>query len=619
MAVHLVSARETLQTQIRLKNSDNAQALALTLSQQGGEQRLMELAMAAQFDTGFYRSIRLVRTDGAVAFDRRADTAPLEAPAWFVAAMPIASEPGVAQVSDGWRALGRVEVASHTAYAHDELWSAVLQDAGWMVLVAVAAALIGGGVVQRIRRPLDAAVAQAQALVEGRFVSVDEPRVPELSRLTTAMNTMVQRVRVLFESQAAQMEALRLQAHADPLTGVAHRAYFMERLAALAGREDGTEGGALVLVRLADVPGLNLGLGRETTDRALMAIAQALQAYPERAPDCFVGRLNGSDFALCLPYADVAAETAASIANGLRSSLPAVGAGVHVHLGAVAMSRDAPISETMAQADLALARAESGGAFAVEVFSPAAGGAGRGERAWRTHILAALADGRTKLMEYPVLDRHGTLSHLECPLRMQLDLDGGFEAAGRWLPLAARARLTAQVDRHAVKLALCAIAADGRARGVNIATPTLADAAFAGHLRLMLQDTPRHARALWLEVGESAALERFDVVQEFGRLLRPLGVRFGLEHAGERLGQIERLYELGLDYVKLDAALCAGVSGNGAARDFIKTTAALLHALSMTVHAEGVRDAADAEALWACGVDAVTGPWASRAFRPPSP
>jgi len=284
----------------------------------------------------------------------------------------------------------------------------------------------------------------------------------------------------------------------------------------------------------------------------------------------------------------------------------------------VSMPRDATIGAAMSQADLALARAESRGPFAVEVVSETApGGAGRGERAWRTHILAAVAEGRTRLVEYPVIDRQGALSHLECPLRMQLDLGGAYDAAARWLPLAVRSRLTAQVDSHAVRLVLSAIDADGQPRGVNIATASLADAAFAGHLRLMLQETPRLARCLWLEFNESAALERFDVVQEFGRLLRPLGVRIGLEHAGERLVQIERLYELGLDYVKLDAALCAGVCGNGAVRDFVKTTAALLHALSMQVQAEGVRDGADVEALWACGVDAVTGPWASAAFKPP--
>jgi EAL domain-containing protein (putative c-di-GMP-specific phosphodiesterase class I)/GGDEF domain-containing protein len=617
MAVHLVSARDMAQTQLRVKNSDNAQALALTLSQQGGDPRVMELAMAAQFDTGFYRSVRLVRTDGSVAFERHAQQVPQEAPGWFIAAVPIESEPGIAQVSDGWRAIGRVEVVSHSAYAYGDLWNAMLQAAGWMVLLAVVAVMLGGAWVHRIGRPLDAAVAQAQALVEGRYVTVDEPRVPELSRLTTAMNTMVQRVRVLFESQASQMESLRRQAHDDPLTGVAHRTYFIERLAALAAREDGAQGGALVLVRLADLAGLNLGLGRDITDRALTTIARALQTYPEHAPECFVGRLNGSDFALCLPYADVAAETAASIANGLRSSLPALGAGVLVHLGAVAIDRDAPVGATLARADLALARAEAHGPFAVEVVSDAqAGGAGRGERAWRTHIQAALAEGRAALVEYPVVDRQGQLSHFECPLRVQLDLDGAYDTAARWLPLAARSRLTAQVDSHAVKLALAAIAADGRPRGVNIGTASFSDPSFVGHLRLMLQEAARPARALWLEVAESAALERFDVVQEFGRLLRPLGVRFGLEHAGERLAQVERLYELGLDYVKLDAALCAGVAGNGAARDFVRTTAALLHALSVQVHAEGVRTGSDAEALWGCGVDAITGPWASASFRP---
>jgi EAL domain-containing protein (putative c-di-GMP-specific phosphodiesterase class I) len=92
--------------------------------------------------------------------------------------------------------------------------------------------------------------------------------------------------------------------------------------------------------------------------------------------------------------------------------------------------------------------------------------------------------------------------------------------------------------------------------------------------------------------------------------VRPLGVRFGLEHAGQRLSQIERLFELGLDYVKLDAALCAGVAANAVAREFVKTTAALLHALSVQVQAEGVIEDDDAQALWACGIDAITGPWA---------
>ncbi len=113
VGVNLLSARDTLEAQLRVKNSDNAQSLALALSQQRGDAQLMELLMAAQFDTGFYRRVRLLRGDGSVAFEREAEVAAQRAPAWFAAAWPIASVPGVAQVSDGWRALGRVEVVSH--------------------------------------------------------------------------------------------------------------------------------------------------------------------------------------------------------------------------------------------------------------------------------------------------------------------------------------------------------------------------------------------------------------------------------------------------------------------------------------------------------------------------
>ncbi|MDH4062106.1 MAG: GGDEF domain-containing protein, partial [Aquincola sp.] len=70
VGVNLHAARDTLATQLRVKNSDNAQSLALALSQQKGDAQLMELLLAAQFDTGFYRRIRFVRADGSMAFER---------------------------------------------------------------------------------------------------------------------------------------------------------------------------------------------------------------------------------------------------------------------------------------------------------------------------------------------------------------------------------------------------------------------------------------------------------------------------------------------------------------------------------------------------------------------
>jgi diguanylate cyclase (GGDEF)-like protein len=426
------------------------------------------------------------------------------------------------------------------------------------------------------------------------------------------MNSMVSRLKLVFEGQATQVETLRRQANCDRLTGLSNRSHFMGQLAAVLQREDGSAEGGLVLLRVLDLAELNRALGHEVTDRLICAIAQALQAYTVRVDGCFVGRLNGSDFALCLPVGGLAEETARALAEGLRAVLPAFGKQAAVAAGAVELSRGTPQAELMSMADMALARAEARGAFSVETAGEAGGSLMRlGEGGWRRRLHEALIEGRVAMVEFPVRDMAGRLLHLECPLRVQIDPDGALEPAARWLPLAARARLTAALDERALSLVLAAIALDGQARAVNLAVGSLADSGFAARLRAQLLQAPRAARQVWLEVPEIAAAEHFELVRELGRQLRPTGARFGLEHAGERLGRIERLFELGLDYVKLDAAITHGVGADGSRAGFVTGLAAMLHSLSLQVVAEGVGNQADAAALWQCGVDAQTGPWVS--------
>ena len=65
-------------------------------------------------------------------------------------------------------------------------------------------------------------------------------------------------------------------------------------------REDGSVESGLVLLRIVDLAELNRSIGHATTDRLIETVAQALQAYTARVAGCFIGRLNGADFAMCL-------------------------------------------------------------------------------------------------------------------------------------------------------------------------------------------------------------------------------------------------------------------------------------------------------------------------------
>ncbi|MDO8420342.1 MAG: GGDEF domain-containing protein, partial [Rubrivivax sp.] len=255
-----------------------------------------------------------------------------------------------------------------------------------------------------------------------------------------------------------------VQAQRDVVTGLPLRRHFIEQLHRQLNVA-GAPGTALVLVRVSALERLIARLGRPAADRVLCAVADVLQTYVERVSGTVAGRLNGSDFGLCLPVCGVAAETAISIHATLAVAPALRGSGAEVVVGAADGLYAITAGAALAEADAALARAEAGEGVAVDGRGGlAAHPAGAG--AWREQIAQALADRRTRLDETPVPAPDGSLPHLACTLQIQLESGGPFEPAARWLALAQRSRLMPEVDLATLDLALHAITSDGLARMV---------------------------------------------------------------------------------------------------------------------------------------------------------
>lgn len=614
VVVSVWTTRSALEDALARRNADGAVALAAALAPLHGDSEVTQRLLAGQWASGAYRRLHYQPVAaGAPGFARAVTVTTGAVPQWFVAAVGIRPAVGSAPVAVDGQPAGRVEVDATPLAADSLLWEAALDAA---VFMAACGALVGLGallLLVRLREQLAPTLAQARVLAGGRFATAVEPATPEMQVLTRAMNTMVDRLKAAVDLQVAQVEQLRRHAHVDSLTGLSNRRHFLARLEAALQREDGTAACGLLLMRLRDLAGVNLSLGHATTDRTLAALAQSLGTYAERVPGSIAGRLNGADFALCLPVGGLVQETAQTLAVAMRAVLPTIGPGVAVSLGGAELQHGVALADAMGRADEALARAELRGPYAVEVLGKPRGGvgAGSGESAWRKGLDNALASGGISLAAFPLVDSQGALVHLESPLRLQLEAGGAFEPAALWLPLAVRTRLTGSIDARAVTLALDAIARDGRARSVNLASATLADGEFASQLRAQLFAQARAARLLSIEIDEAAAVERFASLRELARLVRPCGVRFGLEHAGEHLGTIDHLFEDWLDFVKLDAAVGSGAAGDAQRAGYVRAAVDLLHGLAIDVYAEGVRDEADAAALWACGIDGITGPWAT--------
>ena len=251
----LLSARGYLESQLSIKNTDNATALALSLSQGNPDAVMVDLVVASLFDRGHYELIRITDPAGKVMAQRIAPSGDLDAPSWFAHALPIRAHAGEAQISSGWKQFGTVTLVSHSRFAYGALWKSAYE----MVLALSVAGLVGGYlgsmVLRRLRGPLNTVIEQANAITQRRFVTVEEPQVPELKQLAVAMNTTVGRLKSMFEEEAGRLEAVRREANFDALTGLANRSHFMARLRQSLDSEDAV-GGSLLLIRLADLVGI---------------------------------------------------------------------------------------------------------------------------------------------------------------------------------------------------------------------------------------------------------------------------------------------------------------------------------------------------------------------------
>jgi hypothetical protein len=117
-----LSARAYLNEPLRMKNTDNATMLALSLSQKNMNAVELELIVTAPFDGGHFTSVSVTDPAGKQLFSRTAADEKMPVPAWFISSFPIQSAPGTAQISSGWKQLGTVSLATQNRFAYQALW-----------------------------------------------------------------------------------------------------------------------------------------------------------------------------------------------------------------------------------------------------------------------------------------------------------------------------------------------------------------------------------------------------------------------------------------------------------------------------------------------------------------
>jgi diguanylate cyclase (GGDEF)-like protein/excisionase family DNA binding protein len=402
-------------------------------------------------------------------------------------------------------------------------------------------------------------------------------------------------------ANAHQVEELERRARTDPLTGLANRAYFTERVdQALARRARVGDSIAVLFVDLDGFKLINDSLGHAAGDALLASVAERFRRTVRGADT--IARLGGDEFGVLLEDVTdpgqpiVAAER---IGETLRAPLRLATRLVPIRasIGVVIDAGEArSADELLRNADVAMYRAKAAGRGSYAVFEPSMQAAQLARLELEGELRIAIERGEFALRFQPVVDlRTGDLASVEALLRWQhphrgtispLDFIPLAEETGQIVPIGAwvlrdACRQLARWDRGGI------VGPDVRI-SVNLSARQLLDDAFLDEVDAALAETGLSPERLVLEVTESVMLvDGSSAVAVLDRL-RSQGVHIALDDFGTGYSSLGYLRSLPADGIKLDRTFTDGLGVERERTAIVEAAIAFAHALDLSVAAEGI-------------------------------
>ena len=404
--------------------------------------------------------------------------------------------------------------------------------------------------------------------------------------------------------------AVQFLSYFDPLTGLAKRVLFCERLAIRRAQEPQP---AIAVLDIEHLSIINDSYGRHAGDRLLQEIADRLKSR-FRDSD-YLAYLGAGCFAVALAAAgsqdgalrDLQQHTIALFERPFRiegHDLP-----VTIKSGLACAGPESSDAESLLQnAEAALRQAKAAGEqyqhHQRELSSKLAA------RLALEHRLRGALDNQQYILYYqPKIDiATGRLEGVEALLRWN-DPERGLVSPAEFLPILESTGMIVTVGEWALRQA----ATDCRRWqgaglhpvhiAVNCSPLQLRRRGFVEQVLHTLEGWGRDGWGVDLEITESLLIDPGSSEVHRLRALRDAGVRIAIDDFGTGYSSLSRLSDLPVDTLKIDRSFIMGLPDNRAAARLVPTIIGLARAFDLITVAEGVETREQFEFLARIGCD----------------
>jgi diguanylate cyclase (GGDEF)-like protein/PAS domain S-box-containing protein len=396
-------------------------------------------------------------------------------------------------------------------------------------------------------------------------------------------------------------EQLSHQAFHDPVTGLANRALFSERVRhAVARTRRGPSALAVVFIDLDDFKTVNDSLGHTAGDEVLLQVAHRM-SLSIRASDT-AARFGGDEFAILLEDLEgpqEAADAAERMLEALTEPLTVEDKELYIRasIGIAVMEsgRVTDAQELIRDADVAMYMAKRDGKGTYRLFEPEMHAGVLDRLELRGDLQRALGADQFELEYQPIVRlSDGTITGLEALVRWRHP-ERGLLAPDWFIPLAEETGLIVPIGNWVLEQACLEAKRMQKVNAshepltisINLSLKQLQHPDAVSHVKDALKNSELDPTHLTLEITESLMMTDPELGVQRLTDLKSLGVTLAMDDFGTGYSSLSYLSRFPVDELKMDRSFLR----EGATPKTSGLTAAVLalgQSLNLTIVAEGI-------------------------------